>query len=827
MKNIHSLQRRVIQTFLFVKIPFLTIFIILLTSSQQALATDLKTYTWYLTQSDQANGKTSIPIVATWDTTVARPDYFSKATTVLNTTGTYEWDDPSNHSSNDVRRTLLWRGRGTVATMPSNYSDYELINFKHWKYIDKFIFFGGSQGEGNIIAPDPWIINQAHAAGVKVYGTVFIPPNAYGGYYAQVEELTKNSNAVQKKLAEIGLSLKLDGWLINLEANSSGQTLIDRDTVNKLIAFRDGSDHPGQEFIYYAPDASSPWSGVSTISDATIKNMAAAYNYPTNNEPLANQLTPSNGALKETSSTPNLMFLDEPLWNTLRDGLYVDSAKCDVAYNSINLMFQGLKVNEITWKGIRYYTKKRILATEPPTPPTCRYINTTSMVNIAPYANLSSPLPGPSNIERIVDGVFDTNVHSEIYAPYVQFDLKSSLTIGKIGLWHYWGDGRIYNSVVVRASNDPTFTTGVVTLYSNDNSNYFGFGAGLDRTYSEGAAGFWIQNSADINGNTKAIANARYLRFYSHGSNKNTGNHLVEVEIYAHKYDLLFFGRLNVARGKPVATANNGGGAPTHTEYITDGDISRTKVAYLGDGNASTKIDLGKRYLLTGMNVRRGALSNSAKDVSDYVGTSPFPSNATKVFGPESRLEEPTGNTILFPSPVPGRYIFDYSNGTVRNNQNYITEIEVYLPTMTTKKNLVAGLAPSWTSFSSANNLAAITDGVFDSNLYADLGSGNACIVFDLGSTKRVSEVWIWHYYLDNRQYKNVSVATAATYTSGSTGNFIEVFNNTLGDGGYTENEFGKGIVFPERDARAVKLCSNGSSTNPNNHYVEVQVLGN
>ena len=45
--------------------------------------------------------------------------------------------------------------------------------FSYWQYVDELVFWGGSAGEGLILAPNPTIIDAAHRNGVKILGNVF------------------------------------------------------------------------------------------------------------------------------------------------------------------------------------------------------------------------------------------------------------------------------------------------------------------------------------------------------------------------------------------------------------------------------------------------------------------------------------------------------------------------------------------------------------------------------------------------------------------------------------------------------------------------------
>jgi endo-beta-N-acetylglucosaminidase D len=57
--------------------------------------------------------------------------------------------------------------------------DYYALNY--WQYIDQLVFWGGSAGEGLILAPNPTVIDAAHRNGVPVLGNVYLPPTAFGG----------------------------------------------------------------------------------------------------------------------------------------------------------------------------------------------------------------------------------------------------------------------------------------------------------------------------------------------------------------------------------------------------------------------------------------------------------------------------------------------------------------------------------------------------------------------------------------------------------------------------------------------------------------------
>ncbi|MEI2723465.1 MAG: hypothetical protein V9H26_07940 [Verrucomicrobiota bacterium] len=80
------------------------------------------------------------------------------------------------------------------------------------------------------------------------------------------------------------------------------------------------------------------------------------------------------------------------------------------------------------------------------------------------------------------------------------------------------------HDVIIQASDDPEFKTGVTTLYNNDTDNTSGLGIGSDREYFERHFG----RVFDAKG-----VKARYVRGYTKGSNLSALNCWQEIEIYA------------------------------------------------------------------------------------------------------------------------------------------------------------------------------------------------------------------------------------------------------------------------------------------------------
>ena len=72
---------------------------------------------------------------------------------------------------------------------------------------------------------------------------------------------------------------------------------------------------------------------------------------------------------------------------------------------------------------------------------------------------------------------------------WVQMDLGASHPLAAILASHFHSHARIYHDVVVQASDDPAFKTGVTTVFNNDHDNSSKLGQGKDKEYIEVAEG--------------------------------------------------------------------------------------------------------------------------------------------------------------------------------------------------------------------------------------------------------------------------------------------------------------------------------------------------
>ncbi|MFI7102388.1 endo-beta-N-acetylglucosaminidase [Streptomyces sp. NPDC050161] len=124
----------------------------------------------------------------------------------------------------------------------------------HWAYLDELVFWGGSSGEGLILAPNAPVVDAAHRNGVPVLGTVFLPPVAYGGQLRWTRDLVQKDAAgrfpLAAKLVEVAHAYGFDGWFINAETDG-GDAALAADMQAFLRALRTAGTGRGLRITWY------------------------------------------------------------------------------------------------------------------------------------------------------------------------------------------------------------------------------------------------------------------------------------------------------------------------------------------------------------------------------------------------------------------------------------------------------------------------------------------------------------------------------------------------------------------------------------------------
>ena len=126
--------------------------------------------------------------------------------------------------NNNLQIAYLPDGMNNFGNYFGEQNQFNLYNFTHWAYIDKFVWFGGTSSQTIQIPSSPWA-NAAHKNGVKIYGDVFFSPTAFGGSTATLQNfLEKDSEGhfiSLPKMIAIMQYYKFDGWFINQETQTT------------------------------------------------------------------------------------------------------------------------------------------------------------------------------------------------------------------------------------------------------------------------------------------------------------------------------------------------------------------------------------------------------------------------------------------------------------------------------------------------------------------------------------------------------------------------------------------------------------------------------
>ncbi len=135
------------------------------------------------------------------------------------------------------------------------------------------------------------------------------------------------------------------------------------------------------------------------------------------------------------------------------------------------------------------------------------------------------PLTG--SLDQITDGDKEATEGNAVELgprpQYITIDLLEPCEVYAVVIWHQHRWPRVYYDVAVQVCDDPSFKTGVRTVFNNDADDSLGLGAGRDLHYTETYEGKLIDGKS---------TQGRYVRCYSNGNTHDELNHYIEVEVY-------------------------------------------------------------------------------------------------------------------------------------------------------------------------------------------------------------------------------------------------------------------------------------------------------
>ncbi|MFF8996674.1 endo-beta-N-acetylglucosaminidase [Streptomyces achromogenes] len=165
---------------------------------------------------------------------------------------------------------------GPTSANPSQGSataDYYALT--HWAYLDELVFWGGSAGEGLILAPNAPVVDAAHRHGVPVLGNVFLPPAAYGGQLQWTRDLVQQDAAghypLAAQLVAVAAAYGFDGWFLNAETGG-GNTALGTAVLGFVKELKALAAAKGQRVTWY--DAMTVNGTVSWQGALTSQNQA-------------------------------------------------------------------------------------------------------------------------------------------------------------------------------------------------------------------------------------------------------------------------------------------------------------------------------------------------------------------------------------------------------------------------------------------------------------------------------------------------------------------------------------------------------------------------
>jgi endo-beta-N-acetylglucosaminidase D len=204
------------------------------------------------------------------------------------------------------------RVQALVAFGPTSFNPSQgsaTINYyatNYWQYMDQLVFWGGSAGEGLILAPSPTVIDAAHKNGVPVLGNVYLPPTAFGGQIQWVHDFVQHDAngvfPVADKMIQAAQYYGFDGWFINQEtAGGDAQLATDMQAMleyfhahsNLLITWYDSMTSTGAISYQNALDAQNQMffqDGPTLVSDNFFLNFNWTATRLTNSATLATSL---------------------------------------------------------------------------------------------------------------------------------------------------------------------------------------------------------------------------------------------------------------------------------------------------------------------------------------------------------------------------------------------------------------------------------------------------------------------------------------------------------------------------------------------------------
>ena len=382
----------------------------------------------------------------------------------------------------------------------------------------------------------------------------------------------------------------------------------------------------------------------------------------------------------------------------------------------------------------------------------------------------------------------------------VTIDLWENHDIWTVNVWHYYADKRIFNKTKTEVSEDG------VTWYVLHDSN-------IDGTYAE--SGSWKSYGLEEIITTPPTT-VRYIRDFINRSNRNWGNHWLEIEaIERTTWD-------NVAEWKSVISNLPARYDTRPFSRITDGSkvsseyaegLPYRKVWVMIDLEDQYQLDMvkvwhyyydwsdGRSYYDTKTEVSSDGIHWYILHDSEINGTYVEPKNW-------QWITYELRNTInTQPSRV--RYIRDHANGSNKNGWSHWIELQAYDENgvNVAKWKPVTARYPSYLP---ERPYSRLTDGWLSyrtsNGKYPDMW-----MQVDLWELYDLDILKVWHYYADGRTYKDTKTEISEDWI-----NWYSLHDSAV-DGTYAEPSDSTGKIYLLKDGPIQKSCVINASWVGNN----------
>lgn len=268
--------------------------------------------------------------------------------------------------------------------------------------------------------------------------------------------------------------------------------------------------------------------------------------------------------------------------------------------------------------------------------------------------------------------------------------------------------------------------------------------------------------------------------------------------------------------------------ASEKTVYDETGKAGTSTVS--SAGNATTGITAAKSEPIKVVPIPTPKIPDPVKvaptPVPTVTAVTSVPTPPVPSLGPKITIKPEMPKPLFQGTPLPG------SNLPPNLDKSVKPVLEIQAPEGTTL--LSRGKTVTCSDPAPLGELSLITDGdkQGDDGYYVDILPLKQWIQIDLGGSKEIWLVWVWHFHKQGVIYKDVVVQVSddPEFKTATTV-FNNDFDNSAGfgvgtDQSWVETNNGRSMPVNGVKGRYLRLWSNGRNIDDTNQYIEVEVYG-